>query len=317
MTLPTKLDLKKMTQPKKCIAISSLYVWLATACFIPAMAGTAIGTVTQMNGPLLLKRANGSIKALALNSFVEQGDTLVTEKNTYAQLKFADDSEVTLKPGTQLKIEVLVFNATAAKNMDTIFSISQGAVQIKTGAAARTTPENIRLVMPSLLNPEATVMLDRKAGTTFIAEYVAGSTASKFAGFDSRQLAVHYPAVLLASAESTVRSDAPVFSMPKEWNGPQQLAQLTAPLPPRPTAALPPGLYVSVIDGAINLSNMGGTTSFAAGQFGYTASIFAPPIIVPSNPGIKFTPPPTFSSTASNGPSSSSGGKAAVDCEVR
>ncbi len=44
------------------------------------------------------------------------------------------------------------------------------------------------------------------------------------------------------------------------------------------------GLYVQVLDGAINVSNGGGTQNFAAGQFGYTPSIQQPPIIVPQNP---------------------------------
>jgi hypothetical protein len=139
-----------MTLPKKCIAINSLRGWLLALCVAPALAGTAIGTVTQVNGPLLLQRADGSIKAITLNSFVEQGDTLVTEKNTYAQLKFADHSEVTLKPNTQLKIEALVDTAGAANSLDTVFSMRTGAIQIKTGAAARAKPESIKLVMPNL-----------------------------------------------------------------------------------------------------------------------------------------------------------------------
>ena len=300
-------------QPKRCIAISSLCCWLVALCLTPAIAGTAVGTVTQASGPLLLKRADGSIKAIALNSFVEQGDTLVTEKNTYAQLRFADDSEVTLKPDTQLKIEVLVYNAGAAQNMDTVFGLSKGAVQIKTGAAARAKPENIRLVMPSLLDPVASVTLDREAGTRFVAEYVAPFTENRLAYLDPRQVAARYPAVQLAAADSAYRTDAPLFSLPKNWDAPQQLAQLTPPKPP----GLAPGLYVHVIDGIINLSNKGGTQNFAAGQFGFTASLTQPPVVVPKNPGIQFTPPPAFQSSTAPQSSSSSSKPKTVDCEVR
>jgi hypothetical protein len=87
------------------------------------------------------------------------------------------------------------------------------------------------------------------------------------------------------------------------------------PMPSGP--ALPPGLYVHVIDGLINVSNKGGSTNFAAGQFGYTANIVQPPVMIPRNPGIQFTPPPVFN--ASTGPSTGlSPPKASVvDCEVR
>ncbi len=57
---------------------------------------------------------------------------------------------------------------------------------------------------------------------------------------------------------------------------------------------LAPGLHVSVIDGIIVLTNSGGTQNFAAGQFGYVPNANQPPVIVPANPGVQFTPPPSF-----------------------
>jgi hypothetical protein len=59
--------------------------------------------------------------------------------------------------------------------------------------------------------------------------------------------------------------------------------------------ALAPGLYVSVIDGAINLTNKGGSQNFSAGQFGYTPNVTQPPVVLPNNPGLQFNPPPAFS----------------------
>jgi hypothetical protein len=61
-----------------------------------------------------------------------------------------------------------------------------------------------------------------------------------------------------------------------------------------PAPGLAPGLYTSVIDGAILLSNRSGAQNFSAGQFGYSPSVVAPPVIVPVNPGLRFTPPPSF-----------------------
>ncbi|MDB5847487.1 MAG: hypothetical protein JWP29_1239 [Rhodoferax sp.] len=93
------------------------------------------------------------------------------------------------------------------------------------------------------------------------------------------------------------------------------MAQIKAPTP-GPTPGLAPGLYVSVTDGQIVLSNKGGTTNFAAGQFGYTASITQPPTVLPKNPGLQFTPPPVFATTSST-PTASGSKAGAVDCEVR
>jgi hypothetical protein len=78
---------------------------------------------------------------------------------------------------------------------------------------------------------------------------------------------------------------------------------------------LAPGLYVQVLDGLITVSNPSGTTNFAAGQFGYTPNIQQPPVLVPANPAMQFTPPPAFSATPSG--SSTANKSGTVDCEVR
>jgi hypothetical protein len=78
------------------------------------------------------------------------------------------------------------------------------------------------------------------------------------------------------------------------------------------------GLTVQVLDGIVRLSNSGGTQNITAGQFGYTASFKAPPVVAPINPGMQFTPPPSFSSsTAQAGAGANAGKSNSVDCEVR
>ena len=74
-----------------------------------------------------------------------------------------------------------------------------------------------------------------------------------------------------------------------------------------------------VIDGAINLTNKGGSANFSAGQFGFTPSFNQPPVVLPVNPGIKFTPPPAFSAPPVSGTGGTSGTTKSntVDCEVR
>ncbi len=98
-------------------------------------------------------------------------------------------------------------------------------------------------------------------------------------------------------------------------DSPIQLAQV---LPSAPgSTGLNPGLYVQVPDGTINVSNSGGTQNFTAGQFGYTPSIQQPPVILPTNPGIQFSPPPSFSSTTGSQSGTSGAKPGDVDCIVR
>ena len=90
-------------------------------------------------------------------------------------------------------------------------------------------------------------------------------------------------------------------------------AQVSLP----PANALPPGLYVQVIDGLIHVTNPGGSSSFAAGQFGFTPSFKQPPVVLPANPGLQFTPPPSFQSNNASGATPAPSKSNTVDCEVR
>ncbi|MDP9125355.1 MAG: hypothetical protein M3N82_12285 [Pseudomonadota bacterium] len=67
----------------------------------------------------------------------------------------------------------------------------------------------------------------------------------------------------------------------------------------------------------INLTNKGGSTNFSAGQFGFTPNVMQPPVIVPRNPAIQFTPPPAFNASTDSSASQSPAKSNAVDCEVR
>ena len=62
-----------------------------------------------------------------------------------------------------------------------------------------------------------------------------------------------------------------------------------------------PGIYVGVSNGSVTLSNAEGRMVLQAGQFSRITRGFAPRSI--SNPGLQFTPPPSFMRAGSSGPS--------------
>ena len=75
------------------------------------------------------------------------------------------------------------------------------------------------------------------------------------------------------------------------------------------------GVYGMTSASFLSLSTVNVSQFMFPGPFGFTPSGVAPPVIVPTNPGLLFIPPPTLStstptSTTSNGPN-------AVDCQVR
>jgi hypothetical protein len=288
-----------MNLPRRCIATKSLLFTGLLSLAAGAWAAQAVGTVMNLSGPLLAKKADGTAKVLALKSAVEQGDILISEKDTYARIKFIDDSEITLRPNSQLKIDDFSFEDDKPEKDSAGFSLVKGGLRAVTGTLGKRNKEKW-----GMNTPTATIGI---RGTTFIAEYIPSENQA-VASYRMASMASLTP---LSYLDAT-RSDAPASAMPLELL-PPRLAQVTPPSPGRA-----PGLYVQVLDGLIHVTNPAGSHNFAAGQFGYTASINVPPVIVPKNPGIQFTPPPAFSS--STGPQGTTSGPDrgdTVDCVVR
>ena len=297
MTLP-----RKNYFATKALLLLTLLV-LGTAAF----AETA-GTVTHLSGPLLARKIDGTSKILSLKSVVENGDLLVSEKDTYARIKFVDSSEITLRPNTQLKIENFSYDEAKPEKDNAFFSLIKGGLRSITGLLGKRSNDRFALKTPS-----ATIGI---RGTIFIAEYLPPTDSQVTA-----QVTTYLAASLAALDESLLdriypnapRSDAPRSFLPMGVLRPLQLAQATSP----GSDGRNPGLYVQVLDGIIHVSNSGGTQNFAAGQFGYTPSFQQPPVILPTNPGMKFSPPPSFSSNTGPQGGNSGGKPGAVDCEVR
>lgn len=273
-------------QSQKHIATKALLLAALLCAGSLAWAGQVAGTIVHLSGPLLAKKADGTVKILAQKSEVEQGDTLVAEKSTYAQLKFIDNSEITLKPGTTFTIEKFAFDAGKPEADSAAFSLVKGGLRSVTGLLGKRNRERF-----SLKTPSATIGV---RGTTFVVEFVE-PTPQALASMQSW---------LLASTAG-LGAAPPLVPLP--------------PSGPPPGPSLPPGLYVQVIDGMINVSNSGGTSNFQAGQFGYVRNTLVPPVLIPANPGLKFMPPPAFnvSAVSATAAANAAGAAKAIDCEVR
>lgn len=282
-----------MTSQRKCTATKALLALLLWCSASLALAAQVAGTVVQLSGPLLAKKASGVVKILSLKSEVESGDTLVTEKNTYAMVRFVDASEITLKPGTTLTVENFSFDGARPEGDAANFNLVKGGLRSITGLLGKRSKEKF-----ALKTPTATIGI---RGTTFIADYVPGGETEEQALASAR--------AWVAASTAALDGGAPL--------APLMLAQAAVPRPP--AGGLAPGLYVQVIDGLISLSNRGGTSNFSAGQFGFTPSFKQPPVVLPSSSQVPaFSLPIKFNvSSASQDSSAGSGKSGSVDCEVR
>jgi len=257
------------------------------------------GTITELAGGLMVKKSNGVPKIQGIASHVEVGDTVIAPNRTFARIKFLDNTEITLRPGTSLVIERFVFNTANPDNNSAVFILEKGGVNLTSAPNKDTkkTPITLKSVFGEL-------------NVTGANAFIAIEAAS-----EKRLAAMR--AYMMASTAS-LNSFSTYVDTPRVRSGIVPLPLLAQANTPGSGGNLAPGLYVHVIDGLIQLSNRGGVQQFAAGQFGFTGSIVQPPVIVPTNPGIQFNPPPAFQ--GSTGPQSTGGSSTkpkTVDCEVR
>lgn len=298
-----------MTLARSCTVTKALVFTTSLLSSAWVLGADFVGTVTHLSGPLLVKKADGTVKVLSRKSTVEQGDTLISEKDTYARIKFTDNSEITLRPNSQLKIESFVFEEDKQEKDSASFSLVKGGLRAITGALGKRSRERV-----GVNTPAATIGI---RGTTFVAEYIPPSTPAVATSYAFAGVASASPELLLP--EALTRSDAPRTVGALEAL-PLQLAQGEgAPAAASGTSeGRAPGLYVHVLDGMINLSNKGGSQNFAAGQFGFTLNVAQQAIILPQDPGIRFAPPPAFSSaTGGQGGTGDTPDANDVNCEVR
>jgi len=107
-------------------------VMLAAVLLAP-LAALAQGQVQHLSGTLHVQRADGSIRLLSEQSKVLQGDVVSTERDSYAQIKFTDGGQVTLRPNSQIRIEGYQFSEKEPEKDNFVFSLLKGGMRAITG----------------------------------------------------------------------------------------------------------------------------------------------------------------------------------------
>jgi hypothetical protein len=84
---------------------SDLVRALAAPLLFAPLLVFAQGTVQYLSGTLSAQRPDGTVHVLAERSPVSVGEVITTQRDSYAQLRFSDGGQVTLRPDTQVRVE--------------------------------------------------------------------------------------------------------------------------------------------------------------------------------------------------------------------
>lgn len=125
----------------KALAVPVALAMLCAA--LPAKANT--GTVTQLSGTLSVRKADGSVRILSQKSTIQSGDTLNTERDSYAQIKFSDGAQVTLKPNTAVKLDNFKFQEDKPADDSFLYSLVKGGLRAVTGVVGKRSRDAYRL----------------------------------------------------------------------------------------------------------------------------------------------------------------------------
>jgi hypothetical protein len=227
-----------------------------------------------------------------------------------------------------LAIERYSFHEKDSQANTAALRLAKGSVRVTSGALGTPTTDTFTLAAGA-----TTIAIHRSIFVATYIEQLQGTLGRRdkappraptlaAAGVPATDAPHGHSALLAAMARPATGQYLRVSSAPTNPTRPLELTdspiRFAQNVPsPSSSSSLNPGLYVQVLDGAINISNSGGSQNFTAGQFGFTPSFQQPPIILPNNPGLQFTPPPSFSSTTGSQGSVGGGKPGDVDCQVR
>ena len=144
-------------------------VFLLLLCLSGVAFAQAVASVTHLSGVLTARHLDGSSKLLALKSEVLVGDTLVTERDTYARLKFSDASEIVLRPASQLKVEKFNYEQARPEADSLLLNMLKGGMRAVSGLIGKRSRDAVKYTTPT-----ATIGI---RGTHFGALYCQGDCA--------------------------------------------------------------------------------------------------------------------------------------------
>lgn len=105
----------------------------------------ADGLVLNLGGTLSAKSADGRMRILAVNSEIFSGDTLYTEKDAFARIRFSDGGEITLRPQTQFQVESFSHRIGAPDQDNAVFRLIKGGLRAITGLIGKQDPQRYRM----------------------------------------------------------------------------------------------------------------------------------------------------------------------------
>jgi hypothetical protein len=134
--LPCCGGVKERSMYAKKVGLMVAAFVLGGVSSLPTYAASA-GEVVNLSGTLSAQRPDGALLVLSQKSEVRPGDTLSTQRDSYAQINFSDGSSMTMRPNTQMKVETYQFAQDKPQEDGAFFRLIKGGLRTVTGLVGK------------------------------------------------------------------------------------------------------------------------------------------------------------------------------------
>lgn len=110
---------------------SSIFLLTALSA-VPALAAPA-GTLVDTAGTVFVLKQDGKKKIVAPGSIIEQGDSIQTETDSTARIRYSDGSQMVIRPNTVLAIQTYHFDETKPEKDSFVMGLVRGGLRQITG----------------------------------------------------------------------------------------------------------------------------------------------------------------------------------------
>lgn len=114
-----------------------------------AWARAEVGRVQFVHGDVKIMDAGGAQRAMLQREAIYEGDTFISSKSGYAQLRMIDDAVIALRPDTVLRVDTYYYHADQRDGSERgFFFLLKGGFRAITGAIGRNNKQNYLVTTP-------------------------------------------------------------------------------------------------------------------------------------------------------------------------
>ncbi|MBT6274605.1 MAG: FecR domain-containing protein, partial [Chromatiales bacterium] len=125
------------------------HFWVALTVFAAVLTGSlnadaqSAGVIQSVTGDALVLRIGGTVDLADVGVLVQSGDTVRTG-NGQVHVRFADDSQLTMKPHSRIRVETFQFGAKI-EEQSSILRLLKGTLRMVSGLIAQRAPHRVQL----------------------------------------------------------------------------------------------------------------------------------------------------------------------------